>query len=1133
MYDRIERAVLCFKWRPAARLMLAASVLGIFCGRAEAQLADTPQADPDLLSVFREPPQQARPRVWWHWMGGNVDAVGARLDLEWMKRVGVGGFHIFSGDLGTSKFVEMRQPFMSPGWQAALQEAVAAGHTAGMEVGIAGSPGWSHTGGPWVPPSDGMKKLVWSETVVRGGSPFTGIIPRPPSVSGPFQDRERDKTKGPGRTAHGDSYVVAYPIRADQARTLKPVLTASDRATNLSNFDGGAPAPKVRLQVGAEKLAWIEARFDDVTTLAAVMVGVPSGADLTVEADDGRGIYRTLARTVLTSAADTSHPAAQQTISFAPAHARTFRLVFRPIAQPPQRPLGPEPQRKPEPLNYVEVAQVGFLAEPRVDRFEAKAGFQSILDGDSYSTPATMPAIPRGQVIDLTKRLRADGRLDWTPPKGTWAVLRFGWSLTGQTNAPAEPEATGLEVDKLDPAAVRRYVEKYLGMYDAATGGKLGPAGIGTLVTDSWEAGVQNWTPAILDEFRTRRGYDPLSFLPVLAGRVVGSAEDSDRFLWDYRQTLKDMVADNHHAVLAKMIHERGMQYYTEVQGDSPRAIADGMTLKARADIPTAEYWYRAFAAGPGQFSLKADLEEAASAAHVYGKPIAAAEALTVMAMTDPWSFSPRMLKPVADEIFARGINRIIIHDSHHQPFVDKKPGLFLGGMFGQFFNRNETWAEDAKPWIDYLSRTSAMLQQGRFVADVAYFYGEEHNLTELFRDRSNTDVPQGYRYDYINAEALLTLLSVRDGRIVTPSGMSYAVLYMPAHVTRYSLPTLRKVRELVAAGAVVVAPKPGGGLGLAAEDGAVRAIADEVWGKADGSGYAFGKGTVYAATPLAPVLAQRRIMPDVELSGVGADSEILTLHRRTSDADIYYLSNQRDRVEKMDAGFRVTGKAPELWRAETGSTEPLSYRSAGEHTVTSLQLAPYEAVFVVFRRAAATPQWTAPQAREVTLATLDGPWPVTFEPGRGAPAAATFDKLVSWPEVADPAIRYFSGAATYTKQITVPQSWLTRGRRVELDLGRVHELAAVTVNGRRLGTAWHAPYKVDLTGALRRGANRIEIRVINLWPNRLIGDKQPGAKPVAYAPQARYRANSPLLPSGLIGPVRLIGVDQSGSPVP
>jgi hypothetical protein len=512
----------------------------------------------------------------------------------------------------------------------------------------------------------------------------------------------------------------------------------------------------------------------------------------------------------------------------------------------------------------------------------------------------------------------------------------------------------------------------------------------------------------------------------------------------------------------------------------------------------------------------------------VYGKPLAAAESLTVGALLDPWSFSPRMLKPVADEIFAHGINRFIYHESHHQPLVDRKPGLMLG-LFGQFFNRNDTWAEYAKPWVDYLARTSQLLQEGRFVAEVAYFYGEERNLTELFRHRENTDVPPGYQFDYINPEALLTLLSVKDRRVVTSSGMSYSVLYMPAHVKRYSLPALRKIRQLVEEGAVVVAPKPVGGVGVADRDSEVLKIAGELWGDGSAQGHRFGKGTVYATSELAPVLAARGIAASVSFNVASPGARVMTLHRRSAEADIFFVSNQQPHAEQLEASFRVARKVPELWRAESGTREPVSYRLAGDRVRVPLRLEPHEAVFVVFGREARDAQWDAPAVRITPLRALTGPWSVSFELGRGAPPAANFENLNSWTESADPGIRYFSGAGTYRKALQVPPEWLAPGRRVQLDLGSVKELAAIRVNGRSVGTAWHAPFRVDLTDALRAGENQLEITVVNLWPNRIIGDKQPGAKPIAFAPQAGYRANSPLLPSGLLGPVQVLGVDAVG----
>ncbi len=437
-------------------------------------------------------------------------------------------------------------------------------------------------------------------------------------------------------------------------------------------------------------------------------------------------------------------------------------------------------------------------------------------------------------------------------------MLRLGWSLTGKVNSPAEPASTGLEVGKLDAQAVRRYVASYLDLYKDASGGKLGPEGIQTLLTDSWEAGVQNWTPAMLDEFRARRGYEPTPFLPVLTGRVVGSSDLSERFLFDFRQTLKDLVADNHNGIIASELRSRGMSYYTEGLGDSTRGIVDGMTLKARADIPTAEFWYRPFrdVAGP------AAAESRSRRGGVRGSCIWEDAGCRRGADSRCAVGSVGLLAGHAQAGSRRDLRSR--RQSHpvariSSPAAWSMPSRACGCLsLASSSTAMIAWAEHAAPWVSYLSRTSFMLQQGRFVADVAYFYGEERSLTEQFLERINTDVPKGYAYDYVNPEALLTLLSVRDGRIVTPSGMSYRVLFMPDQVRRLTLPALRKVRALVEEGAVLVGKKPLGGLGLQSSDEDVERIALELWGDGAAEGRQLGKGRVY--TNLAAALEAEQV---------------------------------------------------------------------------------------------------------------------------------------------------------------------------------------------------------------------------------------------------------------------------------
>lgn len=1101
------------KGRWTALPLISAVALGCATSAyADPESAQSPAPGADeLLRDFQSPPHAARPHVWWHWMSGNVTAEGAKLDLEWMQRIGIGGVHAFSGDLWEPKVVATPLPFMSDGWRAAYRQSVEQARAAGMDVVIAGSPGWSETGGPWVMPEQGMKKYTWAEMQVSGGKRTRIVLPAAPGITGPFQGlalAEGDHKPGSAQASFaGAGPVIAFPAEAGAEPVQAIVRSGGAVIVDLASAPTDlSRATKIAIAGQGDTMLDIDALTP--VTVRAITLAISPQAAVEVEASTDGVTFRSVRKVPQTLA---EKPGAQQTIAIPETRARYFRVrLAKPVPWRvlPDLPAVLVPKA---PTEFV-LRQLRLEGAARVDAFEAKAGFQSIVDRER-TTPAAAGIRPEA-VVDLTSRVKADGTLDWTPPAGKWTVVRFGWSLTGHQNGPAEPEATGLEVDKLDPVAVRDYAQKLLSLYRDKGGNTLGDKGIGALLTDSWEAGVQNWTPGLLPEFRRLRGYDPTPWLPVLAGHVVGDSAKSEAFLADFRETLKDLMVSAHYEVLAKVAHENGMTYYTEAQGDTPRAISDGLAAKARSDVPTGEFWYRPFAAVKGQPSLVADLREAASAAHLYGKPIVAAEALTVAAGNDPWSFSLGMMKPVADEIFALGVNRMLLHESHLQPFADKKPGLMLG-IYGQFFNRNETWAEQARPFVDYLARTSQMLQQGRFIADIAYFYGEEENLTQRFELHPQQDVPAGYGFDYVNREVLLSRLQVRDGELVTDSGMRYRMLYVPADIRRMSLPVVRRIAELVKAGAVVVAAPPQGGLGLGSPDDAVRAEAARLWF----AGGAVGKGRIHASATLADALKAEGIVPDV---AAPAGANVMSVHRQAGDADIFFLTNRDDRALEGTFAFRVKGKAAQWWSAEDGATRALSYTNRGDVTEVDVPLDAKGAGFVVFRPSAQMQRKVAP-LRPVSEMAFSGPWQVAFEQGRGAPASVRFDKLTDWSQSDDKGVRYFSGAATYRTTIKVERKAIGPGRRVTLDLGDVRELATVTVNGKEVGTAWHAPYRLDVSGALKPGKNTVEIKVANLWVNRLIGDKQPGATPISFAPQSRYRPDTPLRPSGLMGPVRLV----------
>jgi hypothetical protein len=811
------------------------------------------------------------------------------------------------------------------------------------------------------------------------------------------------------------------------------------------------------------------------------------------------------------------------TVSFPAVRARYLRLMFPPPAPVPRPALDPAVQTAPQapPAAPEMVSELAVHTTPHVHRFEDKAGFATTMGLDALGTPPVPPAtaIAREHVVDLTSKMRPDGTLDWTPPPGRWTVLRVGYSLTGKENSPASPEATGLEVDKLSAAAVRAYFTTYLDMYREASNGLMGKRGLGFVVLDSWEARAQNWTDDMIAQFTKRRGYNMRPWLPALAGRIVQSAEATDKFLWDFRATIGELTVEHHYDQLTVLLRERGMGRYTESHEQRRALIADGMEVKRTADVPMSAMWTgRGGPLGvPSQFA--ADIRESASVAHIYGQNIVAAESLT--AGSDAYAFSPENLKATADAELSQGLNRFVIHTSVHQPLSDKPPGQGLG-RYGQWFTRLETWAEQAGPWITYLARSSYMLQQGRFVADVLYYYGDDTNLTALFGEKA-PDIPSGYNFDYANTDVILNRLAVSNGRLTTATGMRYRVLALDGNARRMQLPVLRRIRDLVDAGAIVAGAKPVASPRLMDDDREFQAIADRLWGAGQGV-RRVGAGTVYAGGTVADAIAGETIAPDFEHTRPRADSALLFVHRTLPDGEIYWVNNRQPRAETVEATFRVTGRAPEIWHPDTGVIEPAAYRVQEGRTVVALRLEVDDAVFVVFRKPATAAARTLPVPTATPLATIEGPWTVAFQADRGAPVSVAFPVLASWSEHADRGIRYFSGSATYTKTLDAPAVWFAGGTELWLDLGSVKNLAEVTVNGRKLALAWKRPFRVNVTGALRPGSNALEVTVTNLWVNRIVGDQQPEAtRKYTHTPMAFYAAASPLLPSGLLGPVRVV----------
>ena len=833
----------------------------------------------------------------------------------------------------------------------------------------------------------------------------------------------------------------------------------------------------------------------------------------------------------------------------------------------------------------------GSAAPFRIPLHQAKTGMSRAGSRSEPFSPAPSGAvIARSNIVELTSRTDAQGRLVWDVPAGRWTVLRFGATATGTENHPVPPEGRGLECDKLSRKAIEAHFEAFLAPLIRETGGRSA-AGFSGLHIDSWEVGFQNWTPRFREEFLKRRGYDLLKYLPTYSGRVVDSLEISERFLWDVRRTIADLEAENYAGGLAELAHAHNLQLSIEAYANGP---FDNLLYAARADLPMGEFW-----AELDDFSRFNACKSMASAAHVYGKPIIPAEAFTSYPATAKSQNHPWSLKALGDAAFCEGINRLVIHRFAHQPWLDRPPGMTMG-HFGVHYERTQTWWEQSGPWHEYLARCQFLLQRGRPAADICYLTDEGAFAEPPTRERLEPPLPEGYDYDVATPEAVLNRMRVEKGRLVLPDGVSYAVLVLPQ--TRRMTPgLLQRVQELVAAGALVVGPPPTNSPSLVQYPGCdqeVQTIAASLW----------RAGTNQVGPARAAI--QNRSLADV-LEKLGPDFQQLTrttgfplrwIHRSFDEGEVYFVANSNAQPVTADCAFRVTGKWPEIWHPDTGRIEKAVMWQALE-TRLALKLDPGGSCFVVFREPASSfdpvikfSRGGRPETNAVLSLAADGklqllaaeagtyeattrsgwngkvevprlprppevsgPWEVRFPPNLGAPAQTLLPQLISWSRHSDPGIKYFSGQATYRKVLKLGPDLLSPHRRLYLDLGKVQVIAQVRVNGHDLGVLWKPPFTVELTGSARVGDNELEIKVTNLWPNRLIGDEQlpddcqwgprdpaqgaplaawPGwllegkrspTGRIAFSTWKHWFRDSPLLESGLLGPVTLRVAQEVG----
>jgi len=821
---------------------------------------------------------------------------------------------------------------------------------------------------------------------------------------------------------------------------------------------------------------------------------------------------------------------------------------------------------------------------------------------EDYPGEGREHAIKKDEIIDLSNNFK-DGKLDWNAPVGEWVVIRYGYTCTGAKTSTNSDGWSGLSVDHLNPQAFELFAKTVIEplIKTAQAAGNS----VKFLQTDSWEMGVVSWTNQFPAEFKKFRGYAMQNYLPVLTGRIVETREESNRFLQDFRRTVGDCVAENHYRPFYNLAHQYGMGIHPE-SGGPHSAPVDALGIMAISDFPQGEFW-----AVANTHRIKDDerlsVKQSACVAHTNGKRFVAAEGPT--SIGPQWERSPKDLKGNIDRVFCSGVNRIVWHTFTSSP---KEFGLPGNEYFaGTHLNPNVTWWKQSKDFISYLNRSSFLLQQGLYVADVLYYYGDDvPNF--VFLKEELPELNFGYDWDKCSKEVILNLTSIEDGKIVLPDGMSYRVL-MLAPEKSIDLNVLKKVELLVKAGMTVVAPRPeavSGLTGYPESDQALKKITDRLWGKIDGKQITenrVGKGRVIWGQNINGVLAGMNVLPDFSFQSSNNKTALDYIHRVTDQSDLYFVANRfarkgiddfeyrylttlPDRYEQVTGRFRVTGKIPQLWNPKTGEiTEVLTYREEEGCTLVPLSLEPDGSLFVIFKESEPKRHITAIQKEnkklfpenemetkefpvietsikegrqkitvyvpgtynltwsdgkqeviksEQKLGELElvGKWEVRFDNKWGGPEHFEMNPLKSWIRFDDPGIKYYSGTAVYSKSFDLTPKEIN-GKQVLLDLGNVQEMAAVKINGKQLQVLWNAPFRYDITPYVKPGTNRLEVEVVNMWPNRLIGDADlPVEKRLTKTNVSKFNVSDRekyLRESGLLGPVKVIFPIQLRSNLP
>lgn len=1188
--------------------MKAKIVLGLLL------LATIAEAQPREDS-FRIPAMDYRPNSYWQWMNGNISRKGIVEDLRYMARAGYGSAMIFNVAVGIPRGAV---GYGSDEWAEDVKCALGEARRLGMKLSLHNAPGYSGTGGRWITPAESMKEVVWADTVCASdGGTVAMRLPEPISKLGFYRDIK----------------VLAYPVGKGCVpfkKALAEVYIDGKKIGRRILVDDDLQT-ETRLEKGQKLLLRLDAPID------INQITVYRGhREKPLDPHDGPRDYAPNLKIEISADG-------KSFTSVATLHCPTLRSRDVPGMTT---------------FDKVSARWIRITSDRGTNLAE--------IDFHLFSP------VPEGKILDITEWLKDDGTLQWKAPAGRWEVVRIGFTTTGETVGVAPDSAVGLECDKLGKDGVDAHFKKFLTpLLD-----RLKPWCGNTLeaiAIDSWEAGSQDWTDDMLNEFRCRRGYDMSRWLLTLTGRTVDNADRTQRFQWDFKRTCTDLFNDNYIGRFREHLKAYGLTYSGEAYGDGN---FESLEMAARQDMPMSEFWTHYVYGNITSTYL------ASSAAHVWGKEKVGCECFTGTPFNSKFTEHPYGMKATMDYLFASGVNELVYHCTTHQPYTGPSQGVMMTmGPFGTHLDRTSTWADLFRPLNDYASRCSYMLRQGRQVADVLYLKDEGISSGVTNYNVAMPETPYGYRWDVVSVEGLLKRISAKDGQMVTPDGMGYRLLVVPEH----SKATPEAMRKLVALAdsdvPILMQSQVEGYLGLdSLKDAEVRRLSETL----------LVKPAVWKGITVGEALQRLGLCPDFSYASSKSGAQIHYAHRSVGDDDIFFVANHRRRSESINVTLRSTGKTPELWDAGTGSIMPIEdFEDNGRTTSLNLSLQPSGSVFIVLRKGKSQPSsftistWVKPETfalngrgivvypeegdkltahvglgvgqngvrvyeRSTTMKTVmesDAPlqgwihvavvydsglprlyvngkgvakgeksqyrcvpgydsensdtriaasfegdeagrkifnraltkeeivdiykqgvpesggdgdvlrdlscdWTVSFPSWSKAPASVHLDTLQSLHLNEDFNVSHFSGTATYAKTVSLTSKDMKAfsGHRVILSLGRVENIATVSVNGSDSVVLWKAPYEYDVTGLLRKGENRVVIKVTNLYPNRIIGDEslpeqydfdeygrikalpewylndepKPDGR-VLFIPWKYYKGTDPLLESGLTSKVKLL----------